>query len=116
MTITSHRHRAQVIEVEGSGAAVQFSSGRIEFVLHRGLVPPFHVGQRRMVDYVRSINGYEWTFAPFKSDAKHTSDNQCTVDPTTNTCTVCGVEHGAPCPECSGRGFHAAGCTELERP
>jgi hypothetical protein len=64
--MTQHRHKATVIELEPSGAAVQFTSGRIEFVIRRGIAPPFVVGQRGWATYVRGLNGYEWSFTPFK--------------------------------------------------
>jgi len=64
----SHRHRAVVIEVETTGAAVRFASGRIEFVLRRGMAPEFKVGMRGWADYVRSASGYEWTFTPYKTE------------------------------------------------
>ena len=37
---------------------------------------------------------------------KHTQDSDCSVDPVTDLCTVCGVHHGEPCEHCGGRGFH----------
>jgi hypothetical protein len=42
---------------------------------------------------------------------RHECDEECDVDPTTDTCRVCGVHHGSPCPVCGGRGFHVDGCT-----
>ena len=68
----SNKHRAEVIEIYNNGAqaAVRFDSGRIECVLHRGMNPPFHVGQRGMVDFVRALNGYEWVFDAFKSQTR----------------------------------------------
>jgi hypothetical protein len=62
----SNRHRAEVIEVLDGGAAVKFSSGRIEFILRRGMVSNLEVGMKGTVDFVRSVNGYEWTFVPNK--------------------------------------------------
>ena len=44
--------------------------------------------------------------------AEHTKDSDCTVDPATNLCTGCGVEHGEPCFQCGGRGFHTNDCCE----
>jgi len=41
-----------------------------------------------------------------KTAAVHTTDQDCTVDPRTNCCRECGVEHGDPCDVCHGRGFH----------
>jgi hypothetical protein len=61
-----HRHKATVIELEHGGAAVKFSNGRVEFVVQRGFIP-YVVGQSGWVNFVRSINGYEWTFTPFKN-------------------------------------------------
>lgn len=40
----------------------------------------------------------------------HNKDTDCTVDPETDLCTGCGVEHGAPCYHCRARAFHLAGC------
>ncbi len=40
----------------------------------------------------------------------HTHDSQCTVDPDTACCEVCGVEHGEPCRHCGGSGFHRDDC------
>lgn len=60
----SNRHHAEVIEIypAEAKAAVKFSSGRIECVVKRGMTPDFVIGQKGMVDYVRSMNGYEWVF------------------------------------------------------
>lgn len=44
----------------------------------------------------------------------HTKDSDCTVDPETLLCSVCGVDHSDSCPECSGRGFHAEGCSRSD--
>ena len=65
----SNKHRAEVIEVyENEGkAAVRFESGRIECVIRRGMAGEFKMGMRGMVDYVPSLNGYEWAFTPFKN-------------------------------------------------
>lgn len=69
----SNKHRAEVIEIYENGlrAAVKFTSGRIECVVRRGTQDEFYIGQRGMVDYTRCLNGYEWSFAPFK--------NQCDI-------------------------------------
>lgn len=72
----SNKHRAEIIEIYENGkmAAVKFSSGRIECVNHRGdsgspgvNQPSFYIGQRGMVNYVRTLNGYGWVFNPFKN-------------------------------------------------
>jgi hypothetical protein len=42
----------------------------------------------------------------------HTKDTDCTIDPDTMCCIVCGVSHGSPCEACRGSGFHADGCPE----
>jgi hypothetical protein len=47
---------------------------------------------------------------------QHTSDEQCTVDPQTDLCSECGVDHSATCRECSGRGFHKPGCSLSDAP
>lgn len=44
---------------------------------------------------------------------EHTHDTDCTVNPETNTCDACGVEHGEPCPECGGCAFHTSNCSEV---
>lgn len=44
----------------------------------------------------------------------HTADEQCTVDPDTELCSVCGARHGMPCEECSGRAFHSPGCSRSD--
>lgn len=43
----------------------------------------------------------------------HSRDEDCTLDET-NTCTVCGVFHGDPCPSCRGRGYHRPACRESD--
>lgn len=47
----------------------------------------------------------------FTLPMEHAHDRDCQIDPETRLCQVCGVEHGAPCPVCGGRGFHANGCS-----
>ena len=42
---------------------------------------------------------------------EHTRDSDCTVDPETNLCSICGVEYSEPCIECGGHAFHLEGCT-----
>lgn len=42
----------------------------------------------------------------------HTKDEDCTLDEN-DTCIICGVAHGDPCPECGGRGFHRENCSYL---
>jgi hypothetical protein len=37
---------------------------------------------------------------------EHTKDADCTVDPDTDVCAICGVERGDPCAACGGRSFH----------
>lgn len=41
----------------------------------------------------------------------HHKDTDCTLDDT-DTCTECGVWHGAPCETCGGRGHHTEGCAD----
>ena len=43
----------------------------------------------------------------------HATDTDCTIDPATDCCTICGVDHSGECPDCHGRGFHRPGCPEL---
>lgn len=45
---------------------------------------------------------------------RHSADFHCLVDPDIGICVVCGVEHGAPCPVCSGRAFHSIPCRWAE--
>lgn len=46
----------------------------------------------------------------------HVADSDCapyldTLTGDGNECSVCGVYHGDPCPQCNGRGFHKLDCT-----
>lgn len=43
----------------------------------------------------------------------HTQDSDCTVDPETQFCTGCDVDHTDECRDCKGRGFHNEGCPSL---
>lgn len=42
----------------------------------------------------------------------HSRDEDCTVDPETLCCTVCGVDHSAECLDCGKRGYHASTCPQ----
>ena len=74
----------------------------------------YEVLDRLMVDFgcdipasvIRSDGEYGAVYAP-PTIFPHVDDSQCTVDPSTNCCKVCGVEHGDPCPACHGRAFHS---------
>ena len=47
----------------------------------------------------------------------HTCDADCAshIDPETDCCAACGVDHGGPeCAWCGCRGFHAVGCESPE--
>lgn len=77
----SYRHRAEVIEIYDNGlkAAVKFYCNvkrgeRIECVNHNGTAGnadqsqvPFYIGQTGMVDFIRSLNGFNWVFTPSKN-------------------------------------------------
>lgn len=41
---------------------------------------------------------------------EHTKDSDCTVDPNTGLCQICGVEQSEPCPACGCTSFHAPTC------
>lgn len=41
----------------------------------------------------------------------HERDTDCTVDPETECCRECGVDHSNACETCGGRGFHRETCT-----
>jgi len=43
---------------------------------------------------------------------EHTKDSDCTVDPTTNLCTICQVEHLDPCLDCGQRAYHKSDCPQ----
>lgn len=45
-------------------------------------------------------------------DWKHRRDGDCVLDET-ETCIVCNVGHGDPCPDCEARGFHLDTCSEM---
>lgn len=47
--------------------------------------------------------------------SRHEKDEDCDVDPATDSCRECGVWHGAPCLICAGAGFHRDYCPEFER-
>ena len=44
----------------------------------------------------------------------HSKDSDCTVNPETLCCDVCGVAHGDECLDCGGRGYHKPGCESIE--
>lgn len=46
-------------------------------------------------------------------DPLHLSDEQCDVDPETDSCRECGGYHGEPCLVCGGRGLHRRTCAVL---
>lgn len=47
----------------------------------------------------------------------HERDEDCDVNPETDTCRECGTEHGDPCPHCEARAFHRKGCPDyIEAP
>ncbi len=41
---------------------------------------------------------------------QHHKDEDCTVNPGTGLCTVCGANHGEQCPECGRKAFHTVTC------
>lgn len=45
---------------------------------------------------------------------RHFRDEDCTINPKTQCCTQCGVDHSTACLKCYGRGFHRLGCPEVE--
>lgn len=47
-------------------------------------------------------------------DRLHGRDTQCSIDPATDGCLVCGVDFSALCPQCRGRGFHFPGCPDSD--
>ena len=50
-----------------------------------------------------------------QGEAEHRCDADCAgyIDPETDLCTICGVDHGSHCIVCAGRGYHKDGCPEL---
>lgn len=54
-------------------------------------------------------NGYEPV-------PEHEKDEDCAafIDPGTDSCRLCGVDHSGECFFCKGRGFHRDGCELLE--
>ena len=58
----------------------------------------------------REMNERAW--ADRSEKKAHNQDPDCTIDPNTGLCTVCGVYHGEPCFACGGRGFHLPNCSE----
>jgi hypothetical protein len=45
-------------------------------------------------------------------NTNHKTDADCNV--IDDECVECGVFHGDTCRECGGRGFHDAGCSDIE--
>lgn len=45
---------------------------------------------------------------------QHHQDTDCFVNPDTNLCYGCGVDHSGECVECGGRGFHKNECPLIE--
>jgi hypothetical protein len=43
----------------------------------------------------------------------HIADEHCIVDPHKNVCIICDTYHGALCPDCGCRAFHAPSCPTL---
>ena len=44
----------------------------------------------------------------------HTRDTDCDVDPATDSCRTCSVDHSGECGRCKGRGYHVTGCPEID--
>lgn len=83
---------------------------------HGDLLPHpvnFDMFQCRTCGFVHVVEPPE-PLRPGPVQDEHTKDEDCTVDPVTLSCTVCGVMHWEPCPKCGGRGFHRAGCEDLD--
>lgn len=47
---------------------------------------------------------------------QHTQDSDCIdhIDPETNLCTVCHVEHNDPCVDCGQRAYHKPDCPRMD--
>lgn len=47
--------------------------------------------------------------------ARHTYDFHCLVDPETQLCVICRIDHsGDECRYCQGRGYHKYPCASFE--
>lgn len=44
----------------------------------------------------------------------HVVNSDCDVDPASNSCRLCGVDHGGDCRYCGPGGFHAFGCADSD--
>lgn len=62
-------------------------------------------------DYAGEINAYWNDMLPLET---HTKDAHCIVNPNTDLCVSCGVQHGEPCASCGGRGFHTEECSDSD--
>lgn len=51
---------------------------------------------------------------PETASPQHTRDEDCDIDPATDCCRTCGVDHGGECLTCEGRGFHKLGCPDSD--
>ncbi len=45
---------------------------------------------------------------------EHVGAADCSIDPVTFCCVVCGVDHSEACSECRQTGFHGVGCSARE--
>jgi hypothetical protein len=62
---------------------------------------------------VSKVHEVSETFKP-REVAVHLRDSDCTVDPATDLCTGCDVDHSGQCPGCLQRGYHTAACLDTE--
>jgi hypothetical protein len=75
---------------------------------NHSIVPILNTLERNQFNYCLACE--DW-FYPLEPSHNHNKDADCSVDPATDMCTVCGVYHGEACDECGGRGFHGDACS-----
>lgn len=49
----------------------------------------------------------------YEVNLKHEADSDCSVDPGTGCCLLCGVGHDGPPCDCGGVAFHLVSCVSL---
>ncbi len=65
-------------------------------------------------DSDRMVNGP--AAVAFEESTAHAKQEDCTVDPNTECCSTCGVDHSRECPDCHKRGYHSDTCFLWEPP
>jgi hypothetical protein len=68
---------------------------------------------RELFDFMADTIRSQAALLRAQDPAAHLQDADCRFTLKDDVCTVCGVGHGEPCPDCGGRGFHRPTCPTL---